>query len=61
MFSDLESEWSKAFGEDVEIYELSGERITLFIGGVFHGLFSSLTEVEWELDNVYNRRDEGTV
>lgn len=57
MFSDLESEWSNAFGEDVEIYELQGEFV-LHIAGVFHGLFATLTELEWELDNVYQARDE---
>ena len=58
MFSDLESEWSKAFGQEVEIYEL-GTDYVLHVGGVFHGIFRDLNELEWELDNMYQMRDEG--
>lgn len=59
MSSDLESEWTKAFGEDVEIYEL-GDEFVLHIAGVFHGMFRTLAEVEWELDAIYQARDEET-
>lgn len=56
--TDVEAQWTKALGEDVEIFTLGEDQHIVHIAGVFHGMFRTLAEAEWELDAIYQARDE---